>query len=267
MDLENLKISGSPETVDDDPNIAIPTVDHSLEAEGAAEQLHLYLLTLLRLATTCPYSDVRRRCTAFLNQLQVSCGSSMLFGNEQARPLQRIIPITKLTTTFLPFLLLPYPKTSGIVTPMLLHPSPSFFIAETDITSFQGQAPTAMSTKLSPLSPSLTSVITGPRESHSDDIAYQSTGHGDHWFHLQVYATPEEEVIGQPVDEYVWQLIAQMYLTTGRISNLCRVLAYFPTFYEAFHTSISVVLKRSIGPLHPPWRYYLGIMVCIILIF
>lgn len=146
---------------------------------------------------------------------------------------------------------------------MLLHPSPSFFIAESDITSFQGQAPTPMSTKLSPLSPSLSSVITGPRESHSDDIAYQSTGNGDHWFHLQVYATPDEEVIGQPVDEYVWQLIAQMYLTTGRISNLCRVLAYFPTFYEAFHVSISVVLKRSIGPLHPPWRYYLGIMVCI----
>ena len=88
MDLENLKISGSPENADDDPNTAIPTVDHSLEAEGAAEQLHLYLLTLLRLATTCPYSDVRRRCTAFLNQLQVSCGSSMdnLFGNEQAWP-------------------------------------------------------------------------------------------------------------------------------------------------------------------------------------
>lgn len=92
IDLENLKISGSPETADDDPSTAIPTVDHSLEAEGAAEQLHLYLLTLLRLATTCPYSDVRRRCTAFLNQLQVSCGSSMddLFGNEQTRPLQQL---------------------------------------------------------------------------------------------------------------------------------------------------------------------------------
>ncbi|KAI9280534.1 PA26 p53-induced protein-domain-containing protein [Umbelopsis sp. AD052] len=220
LDLENLKISGSPETADDDPNTAIPTVDHSLEAEGAAEQLHLYLLTLLRLTTTCPYSDVRRRCATFLNQLQ----------------------------------------TSGIVTPQLLHPSPSFFITEADITSFHSEAPTTMSSKLSPLSPSLSSAITGPRESHSDDITYQSTGHGDHWFHLQVYANPDEEVIGQPVDEYVWQIMAQMYLTSGRISNLCRVLAYFPTFYEAFHISICVVLKRSIGPLHPPWRYYLGIM-------
>jgi hypothetical protein len=71
MGLENMKIS-------DDPNTAIPIVDHSLEADVAAEQLHLYLLTLLRLATTCPYSDVRRRCTAFLSQLQVSCGSKAL---------------------------------------------------------------------------------------------------------------------------------------------------------------------------------------------
>ncbi|KAH8554702.1 PA26 p53-induced protein-domain-containing protein, partial [Umbelopsis sp. PMI_123] len=183
INLENMNISSSPESADDDPNIAIPTVDHSLEAEEAAEQLHLYLLTLLRLATTCPYGDVRRRCAAFLSQLQ-----------------------------------------------------------------------------LSPLSPSFTSIVTGPRESHNDDIGYHSTSHGDHWFHLQVYAAPDEEAIGQPVDEYVWQLMAQMYLTTGRISNLCRVLAYFPTYYEAFHTGVCVVLKRSIGPLHPPWRYYLGIM-------
>lgn len=69
---DNVKFSSSSDSGDEDPNTAIPTVDHSLEAEEAAEQLHLYLLTLLRLSITCPYSDVRQRCTIFLNQMQVS---------------------------------------------------------------------------------------------------------------------------------------------------------------------------------------------------
>jgi hypothetical protein len=250
---ENVNLSSSPESSEDDPNIAIPTVDHSLETEEAAEQLHLYLLTLLRLAVTCPYSDVRQQCKGFLNQVHVCTAHGMLrdFG----------FLLWSLTLQkFLKNIIHRIHQATGIPVPTLLHPSPSFFIPETDITSFYTEAPTVLSTKLSPRSPVHFSTVTGPRENLSDDIGYNSTSNGDHWFHLKA-TNSDEDVIGQPIDEYLWQLLAQMFLTTGRITNLCRVLAYFPPYYESLHASFTLILKRSIGPLHPPWRYYLGIMV------
>jgi hypothetical protein len=46
------------------------------ETEEAVEQLHNYLLTLLRLSITCPFRDVRKTFKDFLRKLQV-CGTLM----------------------------------------------------------------------------------------------------------------------------------------------------------------------------------------------
>jgi hypothetical protein len=59
----------------------------------------------------------------------------------------------------------------------------------------------------------------------------------------------------------VRQMLVKSYLDEGRLTNMYRVMSFFPTFYEIFHISMNSIIKASIGPLHRTWRIYLGIMV------
>jgi hypothetical protein len=47
------------------------------ETEEAAEKLHNYLLTIVRLSITCPFRDVRKTFKDFLRKLKV-CGTLTL---------------------------------------------------------------------------------------------------------------------------------------------------------------------------------------------
>jgi hypothetical protein len=78
MKMENTEVSSSPESTEADQDNNLPSEDTSLEVEEAAEQLHLYLLTLLRLSVSCPYFDVRQRCKRFLNQAHVCTNTCMI---------------------------------------------------------------------------------------------------------------------------------------------------------------------------------------------
>lgn len=71
LKLVNAELSSSPESTEADEDNTLPSEETRLEVEEAAEQLHLYLLTLLRLSISCPYYDVRQRCKRFLDQAQV----------------------------------------------------------------------------------------------------------------------------------------------------------------------------------------------------
>lgn len=71
LQLDNTVSPLSPDSTEADEDNSLPSEDTRLEVEEAAEQLHLYLLTLLRLSVSCPYYDVRQRCRRFLDQAQV----------------------------------------------------------------------------------------------------------------------------------------------------------------------------------------------------
>ncbi|KAI8084711.1 PA26 p53-induced protein-domain-containing protein [Halteromyces radiatus] len=65
---------------------------------------------------------------------------------------------------------------------------------------------------------------------------------------------------GRPSDEYVRQMLVKSFLDEGRLTNVYRVISFFPTFYEIFQTTMNNITKTSMGPLHRTWRTYLGIM-------
>jgi hypothetical protein len=66
---------------------------------------------------------------------------------------------------------------------------------------------------------------------------------------------------GRPSDEYVRQMLVKTFLDDGRLSNVYRVMSFFPTYYEIFQSTMNNITKTSMGPLHRTWRIYLGIMV------
>lgn len=66
---------------------------------------------------------------------------------------------------------------------------------------------------------------------------------------------------GRQSDEYVRQMLVRTFLDEGRLANLFRVMAFFPTFYEIYRTTYLNITKGSIGPLGRPWKCYLAIMV------
>ncbi|CAO3587242.1 unnamed protein product [Absidia cylindrospora] len=65
---------------------------------------------------------------------------------------------------------------------------------------------------------------------------------------------------GRPSDEYVRQMLVKSFLDEGRLTNVYRIMSFFPTFYEIFQITMADITKASIGPLHRTWRTYLGIM-------
>ncbi|KAF9160301.1 Sestrin-1 [Actinomortierella ambigua] len=55
------------------------------------------------------------------------------------------------------------------------------------------------------------------------------------------------------------ELIIRTFLNHGRASNLFRVLAYFPTFWERFEASQNIMMNGP-GPIPKAWRCYVAIM-------
>ncbi|KAI8360608.1 PA26 p53-induced protein-domain-containing protein [Mortierella sp. GBAus27b] len=65
--------------------------------------------------------------------------------------------------------------------------------------------------------------------------------------------------VGCVPDETTKQIMTQTFQTYGRISNLFRVLAFFPAFWEKFEHSQTCMMNGP-GPIPKPWRCYLAIM-------
>ncbi|ORZ01761.1 PA26 p53-induced protein-domain-containing protein [Syncephalastrum racemosum] len=191
---------------------------------GADEQLQYFLLTMLRLSLTCPFKDVRHTFKHFLQTL----------------------------------------KANGITpTPQARHLSPSYFIHLDDIFSLETKAsryttvqyPRPGNISYSPWSAdentSNDTVEEGRKEEQDEQEDCAKTG------------SPEEASTtgGRAADEYVRQMLVKTYIDEGRLANVFRVIAFFPTYYEIYHTTYSKTIKSSIGPLPRVWRIYLAILV------
>ncbi|KAF9952592.1 Sestrin-1 [Mortierella alpina] len=65
--------------------------------------------------------------------------------------------------------------------------------------------------------------------------------------------------IGCVPDEHTKQIMTQTFLNYGRTSNLFRIMAFFPSFWEKFESSQSCMMNGP-GPIPKPWRCYVAIM-------
>lgn len=69
------------------------------------------------------------------------------------------------------------------------------------------------------------------------------------------------ETGGKRSDEYVRQMMTKTFMEEGRLANVFRVMAFFPTFYEIYSNAYSKIVKSSLGPLSRSWKCYLAILV------
>ncbi|KAI8369494.1 PA26 p53-induced protein-domain-containing protein [Radiomyces spectabilis] len=200
------------------------------EAGGTDEQLQYFLLTILRLSLTCPFSDVRR---VFKDFLQIT------------------------TDTAIP-------------TPQPRHRSPSYFISLNDVFSLES---TSSSKRVTYPCPANLSFSPWSQEAESTDSldsvsdvmrsAWRSTSTlaGDEVsIHSVASDVDDCNTGGRPSDEYVRQMMIRTFMEEGRVNNLFRVMSFFPTFYEIFHSTFTKTIRASIGPLQRTWRSYLGIL-------
>ncbi|KAI8878525.1 hypothetical protein K501DRAFT_325973 [Backusella circina FSU 941] len=199
-----------------------------------SEQLFYFLLTIVRLSVTCPYADVRKTFKELLKSLETSC-----------------VPI-------------PRPR----------YKSPSHFISLYDVFSLESTASSyqpVLYPRSSALSFSPWSVRDEERQPDSadeedDDESKSNSNKEDPSMPLE--STIEESQLafsdftgGRPSDEYVRQMMIKTFNDEGRLANLFRVLAFFPTFFEIFHVTYSKITKTPVGSLHRNWKTYIGLMV------
>ncbi|KAG0055439.1 Sestrin-1 [Gryganskiella cystojenkinii] len=65
--------------------------------------------------------------------------------------------------------------------------------------------------------------------------------------------------VGCVPDENTKQIMTHTFLNYGRTSNLFRILAFFPSFWEKFESSQTCMMNGP-GPIPKPWRCYVAIM-------
>ncbi|KAG0168863.1 Sestrin-1 [Apophysomyces sp. BC1034] len=190
-----------------------PTEPAELEVGGTDEQLQYFLLTILRLSITCPFSDVRQ---TFRELLQITMDTAI-----------------------------PAPQPS--------HLSPSYFIALKDIFSLESTTSYFSSSYPRPANLSFSPWSHEAESSDGMDEPFDVTK-------SQLEYTEGDMTGGRPSDEYVRQMMVKTFMEEGRLANLFRIMAFFPTFYEIYHTTYSNIVRAAIGPLHRTWKCYLGIM-------
>ncbi|KAI8394052.1 PA26 p53-induced protein-domain-containing protein [Radiomyces spectabilis] len=199
---------------------SVQALESKLEADNADDQLQHFLLTILRLSKTCPFADVRHTLSHFLQTVS---------------------------------------EASTVPVPRPAHHSPSYFISLKDIFSLES-------------TPCDSAIMSYPRPSN---FQRSSWSHEISWTVSDT--EPREPCLvspatdtttcddgrttgGRPTDDYIRQMFVRLFLEEGRITNVFRVMAFFPTFYEIYHLTYTEILKSSTGPLPPTWKIYLGIM-------
>ncbi|KAH8552284.1 PA26 p53-induced protein-domain-containing protein [Umbelopsis sp. PMI_123] len=190
------------------------------ETEEAAENLHNYLLTIVRLSITCPFRDVRKTFKDLLRKL----------------------------------------KESAITIPEPVSVSPSFFVHPEDVFSLESSSsahvfyPRPANISISPWSDGTSSIFSND---HHDTII---NGGGPLVEADDTCHSDDDTPMGQPSDQYIRDLMVKNYLDSGRLSNTFRLLAFFPTFFEKFDLAYHQIMRSSVGPLERTWRSYLGLL-------
>ncbi|CEP07939.1 hypothetical protein [Parasitella parasitica] len=189
--------------------------------EEYSEQLLYYLLTILRLAYTCPYSDVRQTFQEALTALK---------------------------------------ETAGVVIPKPRYKSPSHFIPLYDIFSLESNISSSSNHVIYPRSSNLSfspwSINSCENDQHTSRHTPQNNSSD-----ANIPKLMQDYTGGRPSDEYVRQMMIKTFTDEGRLANLFRILSFFPTFYEVFHVTFTKLLKGSVGPLSRTWKSYIGLMV------
>ncbi|KAI9277097.1 PA26 p53-induced protein-domain-containing protein [Phascolomyces articulosus] len=205
---------------------AMPYDDDDTNDESMTdEQLRYFLLTMLRLAHTCPFSDVRH---TFHDFLQKTAESRVMFAPQASHlspsifiPLKDIFSLES-STSYKAFISYPRPE----------HLSISPWSQDTDDEQLQQSDSTTNSSI--------------KKRSDTASMTYRSSA---------VCSTG-----GRPSDEYVRQMMTKTFIDEGRLANLFRVMSFFPTFYEIYTTTFNQILKSSLGPVSRTWKCYLGIL-------
>ncbi|KAI8091427.1 PA26 p53-induced protein-domain-containing protein [Gilbertella persicaria] len=224
-----VRSSLSPSSSAASPNLSdsIQELEESRQDEDFGAQLFYYLLTILRLSLTCPYSDVRQTCRDLLTGLKES---------------------------------------AAICIPKQKYKSPSHFIPISDIFSLESTS-SCHQTVLYPRSSNLSfSPWSYTNSSVDEPISHQQirqpTSAASSIHNVSLNATSSVDYTGgRPSDEYVRQMLIKTFTDEGRLANLYRVLAFFPTFFEIFHVTFTKTLKAPLGPLNRTWKTYLALMV------
>ncbi len=63
-------------------------------------------------------------------------------------------------------------------------------------------------------------------------------------------------------DEEIKQIYIDVFLESGRVSNLTRVLALHPSYFVKYYTTFNFIMRDD-GPLSPDWRNYIAILVIV----
>ncbi|OZJ04618.1 hypothetical protein BZG36_02052 [Bifiguratus adelaidae] len=268
------------------PSTTAPRMSHSREElmqiqedsenEELHEQLRLYLLAILRFSISCPYRDVRKAFGRFLRDLKSAnipvpepiypspsffISMNDIFSLEEADDGYTIPASPSLRH---------YPSYSSISYP---RPYDFAFSPRADQRSLYSNdeerrdfsSSPGVSTETLPrvanrtpeTSPSL------PKPSSTVAMSDKDANAVPSWKNANPMAIEniwDGFAPGRPCDSYVRSVLEHGFLQSGRLSNVARVMAFFPTFYEKFEVIIGSLMRKPSGPLDLSWRNYIAIM-------
>ncbi|KAI9302844.1 PA26 p53-induced protein-domain-containing protein [Cunninghamella echinulata] len=276
------------------------TLNMSSEADTNEEELQYFLLTMLRLSYTCPFRDVRQTFQRFLkntlNMGIIPTPQPRQLSPSYFIPLQDIF---SLESTSSAKATISYPRPSHFSFSPWSHDA-SDSISEEIILSQQQQPQqsyhrTYLNNIVSSSRSSSTSSLIklngnnnsnnnnsggggGNGSSYSDNNELNDDnddidGHDELLEEGDADGRPGSIASsslsastrgrctgGRPSDEYIRQMLVKAFIDEGRLTNMYRVMSFFPTYYEIFQSNITDIIKTSMGPLHRTWRIYLAIM-------
>ncbi|KAI8349216.1 PA26 p53-induced protein-domain-containing protein [Choanephora cucurbitarum] len=231
----------SPSSSAGSPNLSDSLIESELledrQDQDFGEQLFYYLLTILRLSLTCPYSDVRQTFKDLLVGIKES--ASICIPKQKYKSPSHFIPISDIFSL----------ESTSSSHQTVLYPRSSHL-------SFSPWSYTNSSVD-EPISQLQPQTIRQPATSSAASSIHNVPLNGHH----NNNSTFKDYTGGRPSDEYVRQMLIKTFTDEGRLANVYRVLAFFPTFFEIFHVTYTKTLKAPIGPLNRTWKTYLALMV------
>ncbi|KAI8343554.1 PA26 p53-induced protein-domain-containing protein [Chlamydoabsidia padenii] len=284
--ITNAYTHSIPQTNDD---ITVPVT--CLETGGSDEELQYFLLTMLRLSYTCPFRDVRLTFQQFL-KTTLDTG---IIPTPQPRQLSPsyFIPlqdIFSLESTSSVQIVISYPRPSNLSYSPWSHDasdcgngsdtismemdksttSPSMHNYIQHHRNHNRRSRSRLTSMASSFSSTTSSFMKSDGDPENDNDIYNAENDNDNDDDESLtddgtskpmsFTTRGKCTGGRPSDEYVRQMLVKTFLDEGRLSNVYRIISFFPTYYEIFQLTINNITKASIGPLHRTWRIYLGIM-------
>ncbi|CAO3649238.1 unnamed protein product [Mucor hiemalis] len=242
--------------------------DHILSDvdEEYSKQLFYYLLTILRLSISCPYSDVRQTFKDLLIGLKDS--TNIFIPQAKYKSPSHFIPIHDIfslesnSSTYQTTVL--YPRSSNLsfspwsytnsINDEEEHQQKSHFQQQQQ----QQQQQNEVSEEEEENDPSMPTEYTNTTSTKDSNCPTPTTLKPK----LSICSTTSNDFSGgRPSDEYVRQMMIKTFTDEGRLANSFRILSFFPTFFEIYHITFTKIIKGNTGPLHRTWKTYIGLMV------